>query len=169
MITASQALEQGRDVFAIPGNIGIASCQGSNRLLREGAFMAECGWDVLSEYQHLFPGKIFDPKKAENMKKLLASRYSNTLPIYSPVYENPFRQKMIDNKSEKTYSDVKPKEVKMSADEKLVLDCLSTELIHADNIAANTGLPAGRVAAAITTLQIKKLVSRASGNYVRRN
>lgn len=169
MITASQALEQGRDVFAIPGNIGIASCQGSNRLLREGAFMAECGWDVLSEYQHLFPGKIFDPKKAENMKKLLASRYSNTLPIYSPVYENPFRQKKIDNKSEKTYSDVKPKEVKMSADEKLVLDCLSTELIHADNIAANTGLPAGRVAAAITTLQIKKLVSRESGNYVKRN
>ena len=49
LITARLALEQGRDVFAIPGNLGVASCEGTNRLLREGALMPENGWELLQE------------------------------------------------------------------------------------------------------------------------
>lgn len=37
LITASRALEQGRDIFAVPGNIDSAVCEGSNHLLKEGA------------------------------------------------------------------------------------------------------------------------------------
>ena len=37
LITAARALEQGRDVFAVPGNVDAPSCAGSNSLLREGA------------------------------------------------------------------------------------------------------------------------------------
>lgn len=171
LITARLALEQGRDVFAIPGNIGLPAFQGSNRLIREGAYMVETGWDVLSEYQSLFPGKLFDPKKAENMKALIASRYANTLPVYAPVYEQPFShgQKKIDIPEKKTYSDEKPKIVNLSPDEKLILDLLSSESVHADNLSADSGLPVARVAAAITTLQIKKIVTRLPGNYVKRN
>lgn len=169
LITANHALDQGRDVFAVPGNVGIASCQGSNRLLREGAYMAECGWDVLSEYLELFPGKLFDPKKAENMKKLLISRYSNTLPIYSPVVERPFARKKIDIPEKKNYSDEKPVNNDLSSDEKLILDHLTAELIHIDNLSVDTGLPVYKVSAAVTTLQIKRLVTRISGNYVKRN
>lgn len=40
LITANLALEQGRDVFAVPGNIGLAGCEGSNQLLQEGALLA---------------------------------------------------------------------------------------------------------------------------------
>lgn len=38
LITVNQALEQGRDVFAIPGNITSALSQGVNELLKNGAF-----------------------------------------------------------------------------------------------------------------------------------
>ena len=55
LITANQALEQGRDVFAIPGNIGVKHCEGSNRLLREGAILVESGWDVLRDYAREAP------------------------------------------------------------------------------------------------------------------
>ena len=55
LITANRALEQGRDVFTIPGNVGTATCEGNIQLLREGAIVVEDGWDIMKEYVHLFP------------------------------------------------------------------------------------------------------------------
>ena len=56
--TARHALEQGRDVFAVPGNVNQPSSVGSNGLLREGASMAATGWDILEDYQFRFPDGI---------------------------------------------------------------------------------------------------------------
>ena len=58
LITASKALEQGRDVFTLPGNVDARSCEGSNALLREGAIPILSGEDIISEYADLFPEKI---------------------------------------------------------------------------------------------------------------
>ena len=60
LITANQALEQGRDVFVVPGNIDVPTFVGSNRLLRDGAVAISSGWDIMSEYQALFPDKNKD-------------------------------------------------------------------------------------------------------------
>lgn len=49
LITAKLALEQGRDVFAVPGSIKEAACRGSNRLIKEGAKLIEGAQDVLDE------------------------------------------------------------------------------------------------------------------------
>lgn len=48
LITASYALEQGRDVFAVPGPVG-AQSRGVHRLLRQGATLAESAEDVIRE------------------------------------------------------------------------------------------------------------------------
>ena len=42
-------LEQGRDVFAVPGSIKEAACRGSNRLIKDGAKLIERAQDVLDE------------------------------------------------------------------------------------------------------------------------
>jgi len=52
LITARFALEQGRDVFAVPGSPLDPRCRGSNDLLRHGAILTEGAEDVLS---HLGP------------------------------------------------------------------------------------------------------------------
>jgi DNA processing protein len=47
LITADFALEQGRDVLAVPGSILSPTCKGSNELLRQGATPVTCVEDIL--------------------------------------------------------------------------------------------------------------------------
>lgn len=55
LITARQALDQGRQVFAIPGRIDTPHARGSNRLIKEGAKLVEEVTDILGEMEMLFP------------------------------------------------------------------------------------------------------------------
>ena len=59
LITARWALEQGRDVFAVPGGIDAPLSQGPNGLIRRGeAKLIQDAWDVVEEYAALYPDKL---------------------------------------------------------------------------------------------------------------
>jgi DNA processing protein len=57
--TVTYALEQGKDVFAVPGQIGSPQSEGTNQLLREGATLVTSAADILEELRgvgHAFDG-----------------------------------------------------------------------------------------------------------------
>ena len=55
LITATQAIEQGRSVYAVPGHINAPSAMGSNRLIQQGAKLVMSASDVLDDLEILVP------------------------------------------------------------------------------------------------------------------
>src|SRR5205809_498342 len=64
LITASQAIEQGRSVYAVPGHINAPSAMGSNRLIQQGAKLVMSASDILEDLEILLPNAIPSPEAA---------------------------------------------------------------------------------------------------------
>ena len=63
LITANQAIDQGRLVYAVPGPIDRPSAAGSNRLIQQGAKLVMSAGDILDDFQSLLPQKRTEPAK----------------------------------------------------------------------------------------------------------
>ena len=181
LITANHALEQGRDVFVVPGNIDQPSFVGSNRLLRDGATLVSSGWDVLSEYTALYPDKIHrdnapshqtvypdEVEKAlsEAEKPLPKVAQKPELPGKNKALKKKLEKKSIDNEPSEAYSDVNTTLPKLSADEQLIADALSSGERLVDDVIAQTGLTAGKMLALLTMLELKGVIRRLPGKRI---
>lgn len=177
LITARQAAEQGRDVFVVPGNIDVPTCVGSNALLREGATAVTTGWDILSEYQALYPDKIrcydrpgkqtaYEDEVSEAEEKPLKVAQKIRFPKKSEANGGKEDKKSIDNGAKQPYIDVEKKLPQLTEEEKLVIDQLRQGQRLRDDVIAGTDLPAGKVSAVLTMLEIKGLVRRLPGNML---
>lgn len=177
LITARQAAEQGRDVFAVPGNIDMPTCAGSNALLRDGAMMASSGWDVVGEYKALFPDKIQNRCKPGQQLAYPDEVARSALEAEKPmpkVAQKPRlfggrkekKKKEIDNGQSSHYIDAEAKRPPLTADEQAILTLVEQGKTLVDDIMATTELTAGAVLAALTMLEVKGLLQRLPGKRV---
>ncbi len=63
LITAHQASEQGRQVFAVPGRADSNLSRGANRLIKDGAKLTEDAEDILGEFEYLAPEAFAAPRE----------------------------------------------------------------------------------------------------------
>jgi DNA processing protein len=68
LITARLAAEQGREVFAVPGNIHSFKSVGTHALIKEGAKLVAHAWDVLDEFQYLHHHRQEDPQAPASVR-----------------------------------------------------------------------------------------------------
>lgn len=161
--TARQALNQGRDVYAVPGNIDLPSFAGSNQLICEGAGAVVSGWQVISEYSALFPDKIH---RAEASYREGAGAPKGTL--QEKQARPAARKKDVDNSASAHYIDRKQTLPALTAEEKRIVDALHDTENRVDDIIAETGIPSGALLRSLTMLELKKVIVRLPGNRIAR-
>ena len=180
LITARCAADQGRDVFVVPGNIDVPTFVGSNRLLRDGAIAVSSGWDILSEYEMQFSDKIRKDtavsrqsvSEAELQKAAEAAKPLPKVAQKSRIFskKQPPNEiedkKVIDKADSSLYSDVNDILPKLSEQEQQIVTVLQGGERLVDDVIAQTGLPAGKVLATLTLLEVKGVVKRLPGKRI---
>jgi len=181
LITANHALEQGRDVFVVPGNIDQPGFVGSHRLLRDGATLVSSGWDILSEYEALYPDKIHREDAPSHQRvypdelKKITEEAEKPVPKVAqkpalPGKNRPLKKilekKTIDKEPKDAYSDVNTALPKLSEQEQKIVDALASGERLVDDVIAETGLSTGKILALLTMLELKGVIKRLPGKRI---
>ena len=121
LITADYAAEQGREVFAVPGNIFYRGAKGCNRLIQQGATPVLSVEDILEELNLTMVGQ-----------------------------QQEVREIIPENETES-----------------LLLQHLSAEPTHVDELRQESGLPIATVSSTLALMELKGMVRQVGGmNYV---
>ncbi|HUI91555.1 MAG TPA: DNA-processing protein DprA [Chitinivibrionales bacterium] len=102
LITANYALQQGRDVFAVPGSIFSAASDGTFSLLKSGAIPVMSGDDIIENMQHLrMPGvsDVKAPHEGLNLAMPLELLSPAETEIFSCIEAEPLRLDAIAEKA----------------------------------------------------------------------
>lgn len=179
LITARLAAEQGRDVFAVPGNVDQTGCVGSNRLLKDGAIVATEGWDVMGEYEALYPGKIREDTKPSQLrvypqelveeiteKPMEKVAQKPGIPKKKSPLKKNLEKKTIDNDASAPYSDVNKAPPKLTQEEQKVYSALQNGERLVDDVIAETGMTTGKILGLLTMMEIRGLVKRLPGKRI---
>lgn len=168
LITAHHALEQGRDVFAIPGRINDWRCAGSNRLLRDGAGIVLDAWDILGNYAAQYPLKI------RNRAAPLPHHPGQPLPPPAmpenrtpPPSAAPEPRIPVPAEPEKPVLNLSAGEGGLDGDQTRIVQQLAQtgSPMQVDDIIAAVELSAAKVLSALTMLEIQGYVSQGAGKY----
>ncbi|MDR0671828.1 MAG: DNA-processing protein DprA [Oscillospiraceae bacterium] len=149
LITAAHAVEQGRDVFAVPGNIDVPESAGCNRLIREGAQLVTGPGDILEEYAALYPHKI-RPRRAAPPAEATEVR-GEARRVRPSAGERP----PAEAEPAPRVTDLGTMLAGLDEDAQAVLIAVAGAPRHVDEIVEATGLPAARVLRALTTLELQ--------------
>ena len=152
LITAYAALDQGRDVFVVPGNIDSAACEGSNALLLDGAQPVMTGWQLLQSYSALFPDTVAKREAPAEAKREVGNPEPD--------------KKDIDNPANQPYDCMMDRFADLDPEEKALMALLGAAPILMDELIAKSQLPAAKVLSMMTVLSMKGLVTMHPGRRV---
>lgn len=161
LITARLASEQGRDVFAVPGDLVSSSFLGTNNLIRNGAIPVFSLNDVLEEYCYRFFDKLNNETRLpddEIMRRaqeyLVSDKVKSEAKIIEPQKDNVKTEKVTVKKDAPKY--LTPNALK-------VYELIENEPIHVDEITNICQFTTETTLSALTELEIYGLVTQISG------
>ena len=147
LITAGTALEQGRELYAVPGPIDAPTSIGCNQLIRDGAIMVTEAGDLLGDFMARFPDKL-RPEESRHQPSIMgyqARQKTEPKPVPPSV-------------------SLSCNDLSLTDDQIALLRALpEEEPMLVDDLIELTDLPTRRVLSALTVLEIEHLIEQHSG------
>ena len=162
LITARCALEQGRDVYAVPGSVLSADFAGTNDLINDGAYVVTQPVQLLSGYAERYH---LDLDRVPSVQQLLAEKNDPgaNLPQTSKEYDferleegRELLKKRLENQA------------LLNSAERAALMALQEVFTPVDQVAAKADMPQGQLLAALTKLELLDLAESAPGGRFRK-
>jgi DNA processing protein len=147
LITARHAAEQGRDVFALPGQVDSPASAGCLELIRNGARLIRSADDVIEDLQGL------SADSNRNVSKPVRGAESQPVERREPAEAETVA--------------TKPPAPELQPNEQRIYDALASRR-HADELTRELGMSVGELSRTLMLLELKKLVRRLPGNYYER-
>lgn len=151
LVTAQHALEQGREVFAIPGSIHSPLAHGCHRLIRQGAKLVETAADILEELApqlQTYLGVNFEPTEAQATKPIKPLSFLKSIETQ-------------ENTEERTAPALDP-------EEQLLLATIGLEPVPIDQIVIQTGLTTDVVSSMLLMLELQGYIAACGGGRYKR-
>ena len=140
LITAAAALENNREVMAVPGKIDSPLSRGAHQLIKRGAKLVESVEDVMEALGYI-------GERLQSHVTAAAAKASERI--------------------EKPLFDVS--QLNLSGNEKTIYDCLGKEPLHIEQIIAGTNLTPGGINAGLISLRLKGLIKQLPGSLFLRH
>lgn len=141
LITANHAIDQGKEVFAVPGSIFKESLEGNHRLLKQGAIPVVSAADIIEEYEFRYLDRVDSEK------------------IRQPVPLEPVAKRTAKQESEPQKEPDPPKKAAeipdyASKNAKALFALLTGTPQSIDDLTERSGIAVGAVSAALTELEL---------------
>ena len=140
LLTATAAMENGREVMAVPGKIDSPLSKGAHRLIKDGARLVDSIEDITEALGEIGRG--------------LKDHLSNS----SQTAEEEMKMPLFTSE-----------QLNLSENERTVFGCLSKEAVHIEDVITQTELPPGAINASLTALRLKGLIKQLPGNSFLKN
>ena len=157
MLTVNHALEQGREIYAVPVGLDEKRARGTNHLIRDAkAKLVENAGDILTDYADRFPARL--AHLAPLPPSVVSARLSGDKPRQAPAQKarepEPPKRELVPRGQQKD---------RFTDDELAILAAAAKSALTADEIVERTQIPAKRVLSALTMLQVQGIVEERPG------
>jgi len=161
MLTVNHALDQGREVYAVPKDLNAQSARETNRLIHDHkARLVESAADILRDLVELYPSKLASvaPLPPEVVKARLAPedkpQAAQSQPAAGQAEEEAPPRELVPRGQQKS---------RFTDDELAVLAAVEKKALAADEIVERTQIPTKRVLSALTMLQLQGALEERPG------
>ncbi len=158
MMTARMALEEGREVFALPGHAGSRKGSGTNKLIKDGAVLVESAEDII---------------KALSSDQLGAGAGQRQTKKRPDLNNNPEQPRLFSEQAPEARQSTEKATVQPAASlagngkeeglEGLVIGFLDDGPLHIDSIVEKTGIAVQRLTGLLLDMELKGLVAQKPG------